>query len=76
MAGSINFEGINHIRNTRKLQFINNKTSSIGNKLYTYKNEMTYLHKRRETKLYKQGIPLLLRGHSQEHRMFHVKLET
>ena len=76
MAGSINFEGINHIKNTRKLKFINNKTSFTGNKLYTYKNEMTYLHKRSKNELYKQGIMLLLRRHSQEHRMFHAKLET
>ena len=66
MDGRINSECINHIKTQENYSFINNKTSSTRNKLFTYKNEMTYLHKRSKNELYEQGIPLLLRGPSQE----------
>ena len=75
MVGYINSECINHIKTQENYSFINNKTSSTGNKLFTYKTEMTYLCKRRKNELYEQGILLLVRGPSQEKRISHAKLE-
>ena len=75
MTARINSECINHIKTQENYSFINNKTLFIGNKLFTYKNEMTYLHKRSKNELYEQRIPLLVRGPSQEQRISYTKLE-
>ena len=75
MAIRINYECINHLKKQENYSFINNKTSSTGNKLFTYKNEMIYLHKRSKNELYEQRILLLVRGSSQEQMISHAKLE-